>query len=371
MSVTLVNSTKNQDEYNAVLWFAKQHETAKNCSSTILPTGSKVSLLFDGKITIDGITIETIKKGEPLSCLDYRGGFPFYYSEILLQCPQEDGDQKIVTFIENAVKKFEEYKLNFEKADDELIVFTYDGCWDDTYRTLKRKDTSIYLPYDNLKKVVDDIQNFYDNAAEYKRLGIPYARTYMFHGLPGTGKTSTIYTVASILKKNIAIVDFSDNDASDSSIRRALYKLPKDTFLCLEDIDSLFTDRKSDKSTITFSGLLNILDGVVKNTGLVIFMTTNLLSKLDDVAMKRRVDFYLKFGLMMKTQIVAMVNHFYPKQDPEKFCQMVQKLSLTPCILQKFFVRHLMCEDICEYYDELNNMCKNEYKIEKNSTMYT
>ena len=369
MTVTLVNSTKNQDHFNAVLWYAKQNEGILPTNSTILPIGSKVGLLIDSKIKVDDVWLQPITKGEPVSTIDYRGGFPSYYSEIIMTC--EFGDQKIAEFIENAVKKFEEYKLNFEKAEDELIVFTYDGCWDDTYRTLKRKDTSIYLPYDNLKKVVDDIQNFYDNEAEYKRLGIPYARTYMFHGLPGTGKTSTIYTVASILKKNIAIVDFSDNDASDSSIRRALYKLPKDTFLCLEDIDSLFTDRKSDKSTITFSGLLNILDGVVKNTGLVIFMTTNLLSKLDDVAMKRRVDFYLKFGLMMKTQIVAMVNHFYPKQDPEKFCQKVEKLSLTPCILQKFFVRHLMCEDICEYYDELNNMCKNEYKIEKNSTMYT
>jgi chaperone BCS1 len=333
--------------------------------------GNKVVLNLDAKIQVDDVWICPVTKGEsPHPSIDYRGSFPVYYYEIVLSCTEES---KIVALIEKAIKEYEEYRMKFESKDDELIVFTYDGAWDDSYRTTKRKGTSIYLPDDNLKKITDDIQSFYDNEAEYKRLEIPYTRTYMFHGLPGTGKTSTIYTIASMLNKNIAIIDFSDNDTTDASIRRALYKLPKDTFLCLEDIDSLFTDRKSDKPTITFSGMLNTLDGVVKNTGLVIFMTTNLLTKLDDVAMKRRVDFYLKFGLMKQSQVFAMVKHFYPKQDPEKLFAKIDKhkLALTPCILQKFFVRHLMCVDICEYFDELEQMCKNEYKIEKNSMMYT
>jgi SpoVK/Ycf46/Vps4 family AAA+-type ATPase len=153
----------------------------------------------------------------------------------------------------------------------------------------------------------------------------------------------------------------------------ALYKIPKDTILCLEDIDSLFSpDRKSDKSTITFSGVLNILDGVVKNTGLVIFMTTNLLSKLDDTAMRRRVDYYLKFDVMKKPQITAMFKKFYPGQDPQKFLKEIGKIVFTPCVLQKFFVRHLDSTDITEHVDELIQMCTNEYKLTNSSdALYT
>jgi chaperone BCS1 len=220
---------------------------------------------------------------------------------------------------------------------------------------------------------MDDLEVFYANAERYTSLEIPYTRTYMFHGLPGTGKTSMIYTIASEMNKNLAVIDFSDRDISDSSIRRAMYKIPKDTILCLEDIDSLFSaDRKSDKSTVTFSGILNILDGVLKNTGIVIFMTTNLLSTMDDTAMRRRVDYYLKFDVMKKEQVTLMFQKFYPDQDYKKFLKAVGKTVFTPCILQKFFVRHLDSSDITEHVDELIHMCTNEYKLTNTSdALYT
>ena len=55
-------------------------------------------------------------------------------------------------------------------------------------------------------------------------------------------------------------------------------RLPSNTILVLEDIDVLFECRKKNdenKSAISFSGLLNCLDGIAHSDKQIIIMTTN------------------------------------------------------------------------------------------------
>lgn len=366
MKITIFRETKGT--FSAVCWYAKQKATECDNSTIEMFGGDNINLSINGPVTIGDITVTPITKGEPVSGIEYRSD-PKIYRELILEGPNEDD---ILKFIKEANIEYDKKCKHFEKFEKDIVVLTWDGGhWCDEYKTPKRSNKSIYLPNDSYQKVLDDLKTFYDNSERYSQLEIPYVRTYMLHGLPGTGKTSMIYTIATELNKNIAILDFSDKDMSDTSIRRAVYKLPKDTILCLEDMDSLFAaDRKSDKSTITFSGILNILDGVIKNNGLVIFMTTNLLANMDDTAMKRRVDYYLKFDLMKRGQVENMFLHFFPTQDVQEFILLASKLQLTPCILQKFFVRHLMTNNILEFIEELRDMCEHDYKIINNNTMY-
>jgi len=349
-----------------VSWYAK-NSSPNSVDSHVQLIGEDVNTFLDAQITIGTFTVTPVSVGHPVTVSGYETN-PKIYSELVLEGPSEF---EITTFIKTSILEYEKKCINFKIRDKLLNILTWDGSWSNEYNTPKRSNHSIYLP-DN--SVLEDLKKFYSSGERYSQLEIPYARTYMFHGLPGTGKTSMIYTIASELNKQIAILDFSDQNMSDSSIRRAIYKIPDDTILCLEDMDALFSsDRKSDKSTITFSGVLNILDGVIRNKGLVIFMTTNLLSNMDDTAMKRRVDYYLKFDLMKKEQIKNMFKRFYPEQDSNSFCSLVSKLQLTPCILQKFFVRHLDSNDIASHINELTDMCEQDYKIVNNnsSTMYT
>jgi len=65
----------------------------------------------------------------------------------------------------------------------------------------------------------------------------------------------------------------------------------------LEDIDALFVGReavtKNTQKQISFSGLLNALDGVRAQEGRIIFMTTNHPEKLDPALMRPgRADFH-------------------------------------------------------------------------------
>ena len=65
---------------------------------------------------------------------------------------------------------------------------------------------------------------------------------------------------------------------------RALRRLPKKAIFVLEDIDVLFKERKENdnyKSMISFSGLLNSLDGMAFKDDLITIMTTNYECNLD------------------------------------------------------------------------------------------
>jgi hypothetical protein len=100
-------------------------------------------------------------------------------------------------------------------------------------------------------------------------------------------------------------------------------------------------------------------------------MTTNFLQKIDDVALKRRVDYYLKFDTMTPDQIEQMFVRFYPMQDAEAFVKRVRHMKLTPCILQKFFVRRLRSQNVIEDVKHLEEISTQEYKvIEDQSSLY-
>lgn len=363
-------TVENDDEemYNAILLAAKVHARGACRESRLKKfTRDSTSLLINQPVAVTGVGLVTpIREGSPQPMSGYRQ-MPMYYSKVVIETDDESAAR---AWIEKAVKDYKSTCVNFKHSSNELLVLTWDGEWNDEYRTATR--SSVYLPGTAYQDILNDLTTFYTSETDYKRLDIPWTRTYMLHGLPGTGKTSLVYTLASELDKNIALLDFSDPDISDAKIRRALFKLPRGTILCLEDIDALFVNRKSEKSTITFSGLINVLDGVIKNTGLVIFMTTNYIQNIDDTAMRRRVDYCLKFDTMKRDQIGAMFTKFYPDQDVKAFVKRVSSLTLTPCILQKFFVRRLRSTNILADIDELEDMCTNEYKVlvEKNE-MYT
>jgi len=159
---------------------------------------------------------------------------------------------------------------------------------------------------------------------------------------------------------------------TDDRLKYAVQKLKDDEFLVLEDIDSTFAKKRDTRSThVTFSGLLNVLDGIVKKQALVVFMTTNFLKNIDDVALNRRVDFYMKFDTITPEQVREMFTRFFPNQDADAFCERVKGLKMTPCVLQKFFIRRLRVENVIEEVTALVQMCEQEYRVvEEKSSLY-
>ena len=94
----------------------------------------------------------------------------------------------------------------------------------------------------------------------------------------------------------MGIAKFTASRSLDGQNLEALFKsVPDNTFLLIEDVDCLFVERES-KDSIDLSTLLNLLDGLTSKKGLVVFMTTNHLEKLDSALIRPgRVDMIIKY----------------------------------------------------------------------------
>jgi hypothetical protein len=280
----------------------------------------------------------------------------------------------------NLFKKCIEYYsqiiLDKKKELNKTTIYIWDdGYWETLEKGISRNIKTIYL--DGIEtKIKDIIFNFLSHEEEekYVNFGVPYKMNMLFHGYPGTGKTSLIYSIASELDMGVALLSFT-RKMEDSDFMRALRRLPDDTILVIEDIDALFESRKKNdenKNNITFSALLNTLDGIAHSHGQVIIMTTNHPLILDN-ALKRpgRVDHSFEFGYANKNQIKKMYETFIPAQieNFNTFYKKVKHLKLTTAILQKFFFGNLNCKDIIENISELEKLC-NDNNYEANKALY-
>merc|ERR1712059_158228 len=66
---------------------------------------------------------------------------------------------------------------------------------------------------------------------------------------------------------------------------------------------------------LTFSGLLNAIDGVTSTEGRIVFMTTNYVDRLDPALIRPgRVDLQQYVGHSSHRQCMKMFENFYPDQ---------------------------------------------------------
>ena len=110
----------------------------------------------------------------------------------------------------------------------------------------------------------------------------------------------------------------------------------------LEDIDAAFvarsaTDHSQSRSYVTFSGLLNALDGVSAGEERVVFMTTNHIKRLDPALVRPgRADVIQFIGDATSSQQRRMFLKFYPgeQESAEHFATGLQGATVSMALLQ-------------------------------------
>ncbi len=139
----------------------------------------------------------------------------------------------------------------------------------------------------------------------------------MLYGPPGSGKSSTIKAIAGHFKKDLYILDLSDKDLTDPVLLALVSNVPNKGILLIEDIDAAFVARDSEASKgISFSGLLNALDGVASKDGRITFMTTNHIEKLDPALIRPgRVDLQIKIDNASNEQCKEIYLRFFPGEE--------------------------------------------------------
>lgn len=252
-----------------------------------------------------------------------------------------------------------------KKTSNDVVVYVQnDGYWPVLNKLPKRSLSTIYLDTDIKETLIKDVKNFLTSESTYQKFGIPYKRNYLFEGKAGLGKSSTIFAIASHFDLNIGMMSFG-NRIDDALFMYALSHLPERTILVLEDIDCLFVKREKQKDShnhLTFSGLLNGLDGIARRHGLLTFMTTNYPERLDSALVRPgRVDYRVKFTDISDNQIKSMIKELVPDQMScyKKFLQLIRpyRNSLTPAALQQFLFIHKNEPNILDHMAEIETLC--------------
>ncbi|KAF8750528.1 hypothetical protein RHS01_09294 [Rhizoctonia solani] len=188
----------------------------------------------------------------------------------------------------------------------------------------KRELGSVVLADGVADNIVQDIKSFMNRGKWYTERGIPYRRGYLLHGPPGSGKSSFIQALAGSLGYNICVLNISERGLTDDKLNYLLAHVPERSFVLLEDIDAAFNKRvqTSDdgyQSGVTFSGLLNALDGVASGEERIVFMTTNHLSRLDPALVRPgRVDLIQLLDDAQPDQAAQLFARFYGRGQSEQ-----------------------------------------------------
>ncbi|KAF9433034.1 hypothetical protein BGZ76_009971 [Entomortierella beljakovae] len=166
--------------------------------------------------------------------------------------------------------------------------------------------------------IVEDAKEFFASESWYAERGLPFRRGLLLYGTPGTGKTSFIHALAGELGLNIYVVNLSSKNLTDDTLSELVSDTPSRCLLLIEDVDAAFVQRESkDAATgITFSGLLNSVDGVSAQEGRMLCLTTNHLERLDEALIRPgRVDVRARFGKATQSQAKELFIKFYPHQS--------------------------------------------------------
>ena len=223
------------------------------------------------------------------------------------------------------------YSLDIEKRDKARHI-----SWKQKVSTSNKTITNTIVKQSVKENFYDDLIKFMDSDDVYKSRGISYKRGYLLYGIPGSGKSSLVASVANewgfpVFKMDLSIL--KDNEELTKA-ENIIYDYigPFDPHIMLiEDFDrsAIFDGR----SGITMDCILNILDGIEQTYGRIVILTANNVRDITrNSALVRpgRIDRMIEINYCDAQQVKDILKLYFERDAEINECA-----EMTPASLNK------------------------------------
>lgn len=290
-----------------------------------------VSLTYDGsiehQIEISGHRVMVTTSRAEADAKESSGGRKSQYSDrtITFTCPSYAARDAVIDYLSRKTALLGKEAPGFHSARW--------GTFNRVSDLAERPTDSVILKPGQMDQILTHLRRFRDNAATYKKIGVPHRTGIMLYGPPGTGKSSTASAIANAMHMDLYYLSLKGMD--DESLASMGTRIPPNSIVLLEDVDvctSVARDREetnSDTETVSMSALLNLLDGLQSPPGVAFIMTTNRLDVLDEAVLRPgRVDLTVELGYVDNMQLRDMVQ-YYIGTIPEDLPYVTEDAKLT------------------------------------------
>jgi len=193
--------------------------------------------------------------------------------------------------------------------------------------------SSIVLEPGVKEALLADCRDFLVSEDWYAERGMPFRRGYLLYGVPRSGKTSLIHSLAGELGLDIYVVSLSSKGISDNTLATLIGNITSQCILLFEDLDNAFSGSTSlghistsastvptnaiveanESSTLSVSGFLSSLDWAAAPQAQLVFATTNHIERIDPVLSRPgRMDTWINFTNATKLQAECIFKRYFP-----------------------------------------------------------
>lgn len=205
-----------------------------------------------------------------------------------------------------------------------------------------------YIVPASLNDTTEKIKNWFDSEAWFIDKSIPWKMGTLLSGAPGTGKSSYVSYIAKLLDIPLFVFDLSTlkNEDLTKEWRKVASSSP--AIILIEDIGAIYdgTKRTSEQADYaSFDCLLNCIDGAEKHHGILLFLTTNHIDRIEPALIRSgRIDNTIELSTMTdqdrKKLIIRILGDC--QNESEISNHVTDTLYMTPSDVQSYCTKYAL-----------------------------
>jgi len=270
-------------------------------------------------------------------------------------------------FIHKCILNYEEYieQKNKDKTyhfiyqckKDGKLKFSMKLISDFSNPALENYETFDNIFHSNKEKIIQDINKLKD-INYYKRTGQKRKKGYLFHGYPGTGKTSTVMAISNYDKRHIIEVQldrvktnsefeeilsldkinnikikhnntilFFDELDINTKLNRNNDNTYYENINSKKNIDSESNIKTNNPDQLSLSTILSRFDGIGNYSGLIIIGATNNISNIDPSIYRDGRLNLLTFNYASTEDITNIIEKYYEIKLTDELIKEINKIN--------------------------------------------